>query len=63
MNGRLLTAEEVAALLSLPTTWVYAAARRGEIPSVPLGRYVRFDEHDIAAWIATRKTTNGRETR
>lgn len=53
MNGRLLTAEEVATLLSLPTTWVYAAARRGEVPSVAAralralrrARHRRVDRH------------------
>ena len=53
---RLLTAAEVAALLSVPTSWVYRAAREGEIPSVTLGRYVRFVQADISRWIATRKT-------
>ena len=55
MPHRLLTAVEVAALLSVPTTWVYRAAREGELPSVTLGRYVRFDEADISEWVATRK--------
>ena len=43
MMDRLLTADEVAALLSVPTTWVYRAARQGELPKLTLGRYVRFD--------------------
>ena len=55
MTGRLLTAVEVAALLAVPTGWVYRAAREGEIPSIRLGRYVRFDAADISAWVATRK--------
>lgn len=58
MTGRLLTAVEVAVLLSVPTSWVYRAAREGEIPSILLGRYVRFDESDIARWIDLRKATN-----
>ena len=53
MTGRLLTAVEVAALLAVPTSWVYRAAREGEIPSVTLGRYVRFAPGDIADWIAS----------
>ncbi|WP_296604580.1 helix-turn-helix domain-containing protein [Nocardioides sp.] len=49
---RLLKAEDVGARLSVPATWVYAAARRGLIPSVQVGRYVRFRSADIEAWIA-----------
>jgi len=55
MTGRLRTADEVAMILSVPKTWVYRAAREGEIPSIRLGRYVRFDAADISAWVATRK--------
>ena len=57
MTGRLLTAVEVAALLAVPTSWVYRAAREGEIPNVRLGRYVRFDEADISDWIASRRAS------
>jgi excisionase family DNA binding protein len=48
---RLLTAEEVASMLNVPVTWVYRAARTGELPSVRLGRYVRFRLDDILRWI------------
>jgi excisionase family DNA binding protein len=54
---KLLTAEDVAAQLQVPTSWVYRAAREGDLPSVPCGRYVRFDPDDIAAWIMRRKTS------
>jgi excisionase family DNA binding protein len=52
---KLLTAEEVAAMLQVKPSWVYAAARRGDVPAVPLpgGRYVRFDEVAIRDWIAS----------
>ncbi len=57
MSERLLTADQVAALLQVPTTWVYRAAREGELPSVPLGRYVRFDAAAIEKWVADRKAS------
>jgi excisionase family DNA binding protein len=47
----LLTADDVAAILQVPRTWVYRAAREGLLPSVPCGRYVRFHRDDIDAWI------------
>ena len=49
--SRLLTAEEVAAMLRVPQSWVYGAARNGNLPAVRAGRYVRFDRRDIEAWI------------
>jgi excisionase family DNA binding protein len=54
---RLLTADEVAERLQLPRSWVYAAARRGDLPSVQAGRYRRFDWADVEIWIEHRKTS------
>lgn len=42
MNEPLLLADEVAQMLRIPEEHVYRLARRGEISSVRLGRYVRF---------------------
>jgi excisionase family DNA binding protein len=42
MTGRLLTAEQVAERWQVPTAHVYRLARNGAVPSVRLGRYVRF---------------------
>jgi excisionase family DNA binding protein len=53
--GRLLTAGEVAARLKVPRSWVYRAAREGDLPSVRCGRYRRFDEGDVEHWIARQK--------
>lgn len=44
---KLLTAEEAAAILTVPKSWVYRAAREGELPVVRLGRYRRFRRSDI----------------
>lgn len=51
-GDRLLTADDVAALLQVPTSWVYAEARAGRIPHVTLGRYRRFRRAAIDQWIA-----------
>ena len=41
--SRLLTAEELAQRWQVPTGWVYAKCRAGELPKVPLpGKYIRF---------------------
>lgn len=50
----LLTAEQAAELLNLPTSWVLAEARADRVPHVRLGRYVRFDAEELAAWWQTR---------
>jgi excisionase family DNA binding protein len=48
----LLTASDVAAILQVPVSWIYAEARAGRIPHVTLGRYRRFRAEAIEEWIA-----------
>jgi excisionase family DNA binding protein len=48
---RLLTAEEIAERLGMKTQWVWAEARAGRIPHVRLGRYRRFRESAVEAWL------------
>jgi excisionase family DNA binding protein len=48
--NRLLTAQEVAELLSVPASWVYAEARASRIPHVRMGRYCRFSRDSIEEW-------------
>lgn len=55
MSNHLMTADEVAERLQVPRTWVYRAAREGDLPSVRCGRYRRFDADDVDRWIADRK--------
>lgn len=47
----LLTADEVAALLQVTCSWVYAETRKRRIPHLRLGRYVRYRRSAIDAWI------------
>jgi excisionase family DNA binding protein len=49
--NEVLTADEVAALLRMKRSWVYAAARSGELPHVRLGRAVRFRRSAIDAYL------------
>jgi excisionase family DNA binding protein len=53
---RLLTAEELAERLRVNTEWVWAQARAGRIPHVRLGRYRRFRESAIEAWLSELET-------
>lgn len=55
----LLTVEEVAALLKVPKSWVYGKTRqRGSerLPHVKLGKYLRFEEHAVRAFLHRRKS-------
>lgn len=51
MRAALLTADELAAVLRVRKSWVYAATRSNAIPHVRLGRYVRFRADAIEAWL------------
>ena len=55
---RLLTAEEIAERLGVKTQWVWAQARAGRIPHVRLGRYRRFRESAIEAWVCGPEADN-----
>jgi excisionase family DNA binding protein len=47
----LLTAEDVARLLRMTPSWVYAQTRRYRIPHLRLGRYVRFRREALQVWM------------
>lgn len=51
MADRLLTAEDVADRLAVPVSWVRESTRSGAMPVVRLGRYCRYDEADVLAWL------------
>jgi excisionase family DNA binding protein len=60
---RLLTANDVAKVLRVPRSFVYALARRGELPMVRIGdRYVRFRRDALERWIEGCETTERRGT-
>jgi excisionase family DNA binding protein len=53
--ARLLIAEEVAELLAVPESWVREATREGRIPYVALGRYRRYEQDAILAFLAEHR--------
>jgi excisionase family DNA binding protein len=55
MTERLLTAEEVAELLSVPESWVREATRQGRLPYLALGRYRRYEREAIESWLAEKR--------
>jgi excisionase family DNA binding protein len=55
---QLLTADDVADILRVRRSFVYALARRGEPPTVRIGeRYVRFRAAAPETWIADHEST------
>jgi excisionase family DNA binding protein len=55
---QLLTPEEAAAILRVKLSWLYQHTRRrsqDRIPFIKIGRYLRFREQDLAAFIESRK--------
>lgn len=53
-NGYLLTIPQVAEILNVPRGYAYELARRGEIPTVRFGKYVRVSLSDLRAWTSQR---------
>jgi excisionase family DNA binding protein len=52
----ILTPDEVANQLRMKKSWVYAAAKSGEIPHLRLGRSVRFRQSAIDTYLAGIET-------
>jgi excisionase family DNA binding protein len=51
---RLLTIKEVAELLRVPVSWVYGRTRKRTLERIPgyrLGKYWRFSEDEVLAWV------------
>jgi excisionase family DNA binding protein len=59
---RLLTADEIAERLGMKTEWVWAQARAGRVPHVRLGRYQRFRESAVEAWLRYLETGGATST-
>jgi len=51
MESPLLTAQQAATMLQLSPKWLLAQARAGAVPHHRFGRFVRFDEDELIAWV------------
>jgi excisionase family DNA binding protein len=54
----LLTVREAADVLRVSERTLWSLTNAKELPSVRVGRSVRYDQNDLAAWIASRKTVS-----
>jgi excisionase family DNA binding protein len=55
----LLTPAEAAKALAISARTLWARTKAGEIPAVRIGRSVRYDPRDLAAWVECRKAPGG----
>lgn len=55
----ILTAEEVAGILRLRPSSVADMARRGDSPSIKIGRHRRYVRADVLAYVETLRERNG----
>jgi excisionase family DNA binding protein len=55
VSERLLTAAEIAELLSVPKSWVEREAREGRLPHVRLGHYRRYDRGAVLEWLERQR--------
>jgi excisionase family DNA binding protein len=59
-SSKLLTRKQAAERLQMSESWLKEQIRRGRLPIVTLGKYVRIDELDLQAFIDFRKHTVGK---
>jgi excisionase family DNA binding protein len=55
MDEVLWKVDDIADQFRVPKTWVYAKAEAGVLPSVRLGRYVRFEPSAVRQWFAEQR--------
>lgn len=50
-SDRLLSAEEVARMIGMTTSYVYDLSRRGRIPTITFGRQRRYRKSAVLRWL------------
>ena len=54
-DDKLLSVEDVAELLGVKASWVYAESRAGRLPTVMVGRYRRFRRSSVEQWVSDQE--------
>lgn len=63
-DDALFTVREAAHFLKVPVTWVYEHTRpdaQDRLPSLKLGKYLRFDARDLRAYIEAKRAAARRQ--
>lgn len=56
---RLLDVDGLAQVLGRSRDWIYDEVEAGRLPAIRVGRFLRFDPSDIAAWLDDRRIGPG----
>ena len=54
----LMKAEQAAALLNVPPSWVRDASREGRLPHIRVGRHFRYERMALERWAAEHRIEN-----
>ena len=57
-DSRFLTVSEVAELLQVPISWIYARTRQrtlNRLPGYRLGKYWRFRQEEVLTWVESQR--------
>ncbi len=52
---QLVNIREMARILNLKESWLYERTRKGAIPCVRLGKYLRFDPQEVLAFFRSKR--------
>ena len=66
MGEELLTVHQAARVLNVSVSWVYEHTRKDSderLPFVKLGKYLRFDQRDLHAYIDAKRAASLRQPR
>jgi excisionase family DNA binding protein len=55
-----LRVAEIARILDVSVKKIYRMAAKGQIPSLKISSSIRFDPHDIAAWLRSQSSMGSR---
>ena len=61
---QLIDAKELASKLGVPVSWVYDRTRRtgpARLPFHKIGKYVRFSEHEVMAFLESERAKRIRQ--
>jgi excisionase family DNA binding protein len=51
MSEKLISVKDLNESTGLPVSWWYAQTAAGTVPHIKIGKYVRFRESEVLAWL------------
>lgn len=53
-SSRLVDVREMARVLNVPVSWLYERTRKGAIPAIRIGKYVRFNSEEVLTFFRAK---------